>query len=219
MTASGTTLLGADNKAGVAEIVAAAEYLVKHPEIPHGAIRVGFTPDEEVGNGTKYFDVKKIRRPLRLHDGRRDAGEIEMETFSADAMTVTFQGFNTHPGYAKGKMINAIKVAADFINASQETGSPPKRPTATKATSTRTSSRRRSSRPRSSSSFATSRRRGCESRRRFSRKLAHGDDRRSWPGAEVEFKVDESYRNMKRGAGQLSRRWSKTRARRSAAPG
>ena len=74
VTASGKTLLGADNKAGVAEIVAAAEYLLQHPEIAHGAIRIGFTPDEEVGGGTKYFDVKKLRRLLRLHHGRRGAG-------------------------------------------------------------------------------------------------------------------------------------------------
>ncbi len=116
ITASGTTLLGADNKAGVAEIVAAAEYLMKHPEIPHGAIRVGFTPDEEVGNGTKYFDVKKFGAQCAYTMDGETRGEIEMETFSADAITITFQGFNTHPGYAKGKMINAIKVAADFIS-------------------------------------------------------------------------------------------------------
>ncbi len=115
ITSSGTTLLGADNKSGVAEIVTAAEYLVTHPEIPHGAIRVGFTPDEEVGAGTKYFDVAKFgaRCAYTMDGGAR--GEIEMETFSADALTVTFQGRNTHPGFAKGKMINSIKVAADFI--------------------------------------------------------------------------------------------------------
>jgi tripeptide aminopeptidase len=116
VTASGTTLLGADNKAGVAEIVAAAEYLVKHPEIPHGAIRIGFTPDEEVGNGTKFFDVKKFGAACAYTMDGETRGEIEMETFSADAMTVTFQGNNTHPGYAKGRMINSIKVAADFIH-------------------------------------------------------------------------------------------------------
>src|SRR6185503_16340951 len=113
VTASGTTLLGADNKSGVAEIMTAAEYLVNHPEIPHGTIRVGFTPDEEVGAGTKYFDVKKFgaRYAYTMDGGPR--GEIEYESFSADAMTITFQGRNTHPGYAKGVMVNSIKVAAD----------------------------------------------------------------------------------------------------------
>src|SRR6185312_8822825 len=116
VTASGTTLLGADNKAGVAEIMTAAAYLVAHPEIAHGTIRLGFTPDEEVGRGTQHFDVARFGAQFAytLDGGRR--GEIEMESFSADAMTVTFHGFNTHPGYAKGRMVNAIKVAADFLS-------------------------------------------------------------------------------------------------------
>jgi tripeptide aminopeptidase len=115
VTASGTTLLGADNKAGVAEIVAAAEHLITHPEIPHGTIRIAFTPDEEVGAGTKYFEVPRFgaRYAYTMDGGGR--GELEIESFSADAMTITFQGRNTHPGYAKGRMVNAIKVAADFI--------------------------------------------------------------------------------------------------------
>src|SRR5688572_10661715 len=116
VTASGTTLLGADNKAGVAEIVSAAAYLVAHPDIPHGPIRIAFTPDEEIGRGTKYFDVQRFgaRYAYTMDGGSR--GEVETESFSADAVTVTFHGFNTHPGYAKGRMINAIKVAADFIH-------------------------------------------------------------------------------------------------------
>ncbi len=115
VTASGTTLLGADNKAGVAEIVTAAEYLLAHPEIPHGTIRVGFTPDEEVGQGTRYFDVARFgaRYAYTMDGGER--GELEFETFSADAMSVTFRGFNTHPGFAKGRMVNAIKLAAAFV--------------------------------------------------------------------------------------------------------
>jgi tripeptide aminopeptidase len=115
ITASGTTLLGADNKAGVAEIVGAAEYLVAHPEIPHGPIRIGFTPDEEVGRGTEHFDVEKFGAKYAYTVDGETLGEIEMETFSADSMTVVFQGFNTHPGYAKDKLVNAIKIAADFI--------------------------------------------------------------------------------------------------------
>jgi tripeptide aminopeptidase len=116
VTASGTTLLGADDKAGVAEIVTAAEYLMSHPEIPHGAVRVGFTPDEEIGRGANHFDVARFGCicAYTLDGGSR--GELEFESFSADLMTLTFRGFNTHPGYAKGTMINAIKIAADFIH-------------------------------------------------------------------------------------------------------
>jgi len=116
VTASGTTLLGADNKAGVAEIVTAAEYLMQHPEVPHGTIRIGFTPDEEVGRGTLHFDVQKFGAECAYTMDGGLRGEVEIESFSADGMTVTFHGFNTHPGYAKGKMVNAIKVAATFID-------------------------------------------------------------------------------------------------------
>jgi tripeptide aminopeptidase len=115
VTASGTTLLGADNKAGVAEIMTAAAYLVAHPEIPHGCVRIAFTPDEEIGRGTQHFDVARFgaRYAYTMDGGAR--GEFEFETFSADAMTLTFKGFNTHPGFAKGRMVNAIKLAARFI--------------------------------------------------------------------------------------------------------
>jgi tripeptide aminopeptidase len=116
VTASGTTLLGADNKSGVAEIVTAAAYLMAHPEIPHGAIRIAFTPDEEVGHGTDHFDVARFgaRYAYTMDGGQR--GELEYESFSADAITLTFRGFNTHPGYARGRMVNAIKLAARFID-------------------------------------------------------------------------------------------------------
>jgi tripeptide aminopeptidase len=116
VTASGTTLLGADNKSGVAEIMTAAEHLLAHPEVPHGAIRIGFTPDEEVGHGTKHFDVARFgaRYAYTIDGGPR--GEFEFESFSADAISLTFKGFNTHPGFAKGRMVNAIKLAARFID-------------------------------------------------------------------------------------------------------
>jgi tripeptide aminopeptidase len=116
VTASGTTLLGADDKAGVAEIVTAAAYLVDHPEIPHGDVRIGFTPDEEIGRGTQYFDIARFGAYCAYTMDGGSRGEVEVESFSADAMTLTFRGFNTHPGYAKGRMVNAIKVAADFIH-------------------------------------------------------------------------------------------------------
>jgi tripeptide aminopeptidase len=117
VTASGTTLLGADNKAGVAEIMTAVEHLLGHPEVPHGVVRVAFTPDEEVGRGTKYFDVTSFGAQCAYTMDGGSRGDLEWESFSADAMTLTFSGFNTHPGYAKGRMVNAIKVAAAFVEA------------------------------------------------------------------------------------------------------
>lgn len=116
ITASGLTLLGSDDKSGVAEIMAAAEYLLTHPEIPHGAVKIGFTPDEEVGRGTEYFDVNRFgaRFAYTLDGPKR--GDFEIENFSADALTATFKGFNAHPGYAKGRMVSAIKLASEFIH-------------------------------------------------------------------------------------------------------
>ncbi len=116
VTASGRTLLGADDKAGVAAIMTAAEHLMTHREIPHGIVRIAFTPDEEIGKGTAYFDVAAFGAQCAYTLDGGDRGCIECESFSADAMTVTFQGFNTHPGYGKGRLVNAIKVAADFID-------------------------------------------------------------------------------------------------------
>ncbi len=117
VTASGTTLLGADNKAGVAEIVTAADYLIRHPEIPHGTVRIGFTPDEEIGRGADRFDVARFAAACAYTMDGETRGEIETESFSADAMTFTFHGFNTHPGYARGRMVNAIRLAASsFID-------------------------------------------------------------------------------------------------------
>ena len=115
VTASGATLLGADDKAGVAAIMAAAEYLMARPEIEHGPIRICFTPDEEIGRGADRFDVQRFNClcAYTMDGGRR--GELEYESFSADLATVVFTGFNTHPGYAKGRMVNSIRAAADFI--------------------------------------------------------------------------------------------------------
>jgi tripeptide aminopeptidase len=125
VTASGLTLLGADDKAGVAEIVAAAEHLLQHPEIPHGPIRIAFTPDEEIGRGADHFDVRRFDAVCAYTLDGGGLGELEYESFSADAITVTFKGFNTHPGYAKGRMVNAIRVAADFINRLPRNGMSP----------------------------------------------------------------------------------------------
>lgn len=115
VTASGTTLLGADDKAGVAAIMAAVEHLVRHPEIPHGRVRIGFTSDEEIGRGADHFDVARFGAVCAYTIDGGSRGELEYESFSADLFTVVFKGFNTHPGYARGRMVNAIRAAADFI--------------------------------------------------------------------------------------------------------
>jgi len=115
ITTDGTTLLGADDKAGIAEIMDAMNYLITHPEIKHGTIKVCFTPDEEVGRGTEKFDVQKFGAKYAYTIDGSTRGEVETETFSADAVVIKFNGKNVHPGYAKGKMINAVKVAARFL--------------------------------------------------------------------------------------------------------
>ncbi len=115
ITTDGTTLLGADDKAGISEIMDAMNYLVKHPDIKHGTLKICFTPDEEVGRGTEHFDVKKFGADFGYTIDGGTRGEVETETFSADAVEIVFNGINVHPGYAKGKMVNAQKVAAHFI--------------------------------------------------------------------------------------------------------
>jgi tripeptide aminopeptidase len=196
VTASGTTLLGADNKAGVAEIVTAAAYLVAHPEIPHGSVRIAFTPDEEIGRGTKHFDVARFgaRCAYTMDGGGR--GEVETESFSADAMTITFHGFNTHPGYAKGRMINAIKVAADFIHRLPQDGASPEttagtegfvHPYIVQASVERTSVKLLIR------DFQTAR---LKEKEAMLERLAQASIA-AWPGARMEVTIEESYRNMR----------------------
>ena len=115
ITTDGTTLLGADNKAGVAEIMDAVKYWLSHPEEKHGTIKICFTPDEEVGRGTEKIDLDKLGAKYAYTVDGSTRGELETETFSADAMVVKFIGKNIHPGFAKGKMINAIKIAGTFL--------------------------------------------------------------------------------------------------------
>lgn len=116
ITASGTTLLGADDKAGVAVIMDFVQYMVNNPELPHGDIRILFTPDEEIGRGVDYVNIEKLAADYgyTLDAGKR--GSYEDETFSADGATLNFYGVSAHPGYAKGKLVNALKVAGDFLN-------------------------------------------------------------------------------------------------------
>lgn len=116
ITTDGTTLLGADDKAGICEIVTAMEYLINHPEIKHGKIRIGFTPDEEIGRGAHKFDVQKFGADWAYTVDGSQVGELEYENFNAAGAVVTIQGKIVHPGYAKGKMINSMYIATDFIN-------------------------------------------------------------------------------------------------------
>ena len=196
ITASGTTLLGADNKAGVAEIMAAVEYLLAHPEIEHGPVRIGFTPDEEVGNGTKYFDVDRFAACCAYTMDGETLGELQVETFSADAISVTFHGFNTHPGFARDKMVNAIKVAADFVSRlpgdsySPETTDgyqgfvhPYMVDAGVEQTSVKLLVR----------DFVTS---GLQDLEQMVEGLA-AEAVAAFPGAKLEIEVEESYRNMK----------------------
>lgn len=196
VTASGLTLLGADDKAGVAEIVTAAAYLVAHPEIPHGRIRIGFTPDEEIGRGTQHFDVERFGAfcAYTLDGGTR--GVVESESFSADSLTLTFVGFNTHPGYAKGKLVNSIKVAATFLTSLPADGLSPEttsgfdgfvHPYTLSAAVERTSVRF------ILRDFVTSR---LDEQAALLERLA-GQAVAAHPGSRVEVVREEQYRNMK----------------------
>jgi tripeptide aminopeptidase len=115
ITTNGKTLLGADDKAGLAEIVTAMEYLMAHPEIKHGKIRVGFTPDEEIGKGPDKFDVEAFGADFGYTMDGGEIGELEFENFNAAGAKITFKGRNVHPGYAKNKMLNSIRIANQFI--------------------------------------------------------------------------------------------------------
>jgi tripeptide aminopeptidase len=196
VTASGLTLLGADNKAGVAEIVTAVECLLRHPEITHGAIRVGFTPDEEVGRGTAHFDVARFGARFAYTVDGETLGEIQQESFSADTLVVVFQGFNTHPGYAKGRMVNAIKVASDFVSRLPRTDLSPEttadregyvHPYVFEGGVDRTTVRILIR------DFVTA---SLAEKESFLVDLARATAA-DWPGATVETRVEESYRNMR----------------------
>src|SRR5712671_7374407 len=116
ITTDGTTLLGADNKAGLAEIMDAAQFLIANPQVKHGAIKILFTPDEEIGRGVDKVDLKKLGADFAYTIDGETAGNIEDETFSADSATITIEGVSTHPGFAKGKMEHAIKIAAAIVD-------------------------------------------------------------------------------------------------------
>lgn len=196
VTASGLTLLGADDKAGVAAIMAAVEHLVTHPELQHGPVRIGFTPDEEIGRGADRFDVSRFGARWAYTVDGGGLGELEYESFSADAMTLTFQGFNTHPGYARGRMINAIKLASEFISRLPADSMAPEvtdgydgyvHPYQLHASVDRTSVKVLIR------DFVTS---GLKEKEALLERLAR-DVVAGRPGASVAVSVDESYRNMR----------------------
>lgn len=125
ITGSGTTLLGADDKAGIAEIIGAVEYLLTHPEIPHGDIRIGITPDQELAQGTRYFNIEKFGAYRAYTIDGQGLGQLQTESFSADTLHIEFFGVSAHPGYAKGRLVNAIKVAAEFVRRLPKDGMSP----------------------------------------------------------------------------------------------
>ncbi len=196
VTASGTTLLGADDKSGVAVAMAVAEYLVKHPEIAHGAVRLAFTPDEEIGHGVRHFDVERFGAHCAYTLDGDSLGRLNVETFSADSMTVTFTGFNTHPGLATGTMVNSIKIAADFIHRL------PKDRLSPETTGGRdgfvhandiTATVERTSVGFIVRDFATA---GLAEKEAWLERLAR-ETVAAWPGSSVTFEVHEQYRNMR----------------------
>ena len=126
MTTDGTTLLGADNKAGVAEIVTAVEYLINNPEIKHGTVKVGFTPDEEIGRGPHDFDVEKFAADFAYTVDGGPLGELQYESFNAAGASVKVTGNSVHPGTAKNKMVNAVRIAADIITGFDAADTPEK---------------------------------------------------------------------------------------------
>lgn len=196
ITASGTTLLGADDKAGVAIIMDLAHYLVQHPEIKHGKIRILFTPDEEVGRGVEKLDLAKLGADIGYTLDAGELGSLEEENFSADGVTVTFHGVSAHPGYAKGKLVNALKVAAAFVDALPKERLSPET----------TSGRDGFVHPVYLSGIAEKatlqfiiRDFSAERLGEYEYLLQHTLDEvlKQFPGARAEFEVKEQYRNMK----------------------
>ena len=196
ITASGGTLLGADDKAGVAIIMELASFLLRNPDIPHGDIRILFTPDEEVGMGTAKLDIEKLNARFAYTLDGGDLGDLENETFSADSASLVVHGVSTHPGWAKGKMVNAIKVAADIVAALP----------ADRLSPETTEQREGFVHPVSISGNAEKAQVNFIVRDFETRQLqGHAMEvlqlaeevAAKWPGARVEWQVNEQYRNMK----------------------
>lgn len=196
ITSDGTTLLGADNKAGIAEIFTAINYLIQHPEIEHGRIRIAITPDEEVGGGTKHFDVKAFGADYAYTVDGETVGEIDNETFCADTVIMKIDGVNVHPGYAKSKLVNSIKIAAEIIDKLPKDSLSPET----------TEKREGYVHPNNIQGGVESTTlkflirdfsvEGLKQKEQFLQKLAQGVVDK-YPKAKLDFKIEESYRNMK----------------------
>jgi len=196
ITTSGNTLLGADDKAGLAEILSALEYLVKNPDISHPRIRVLFTPDEEIGKGVNHVTKEEIDADYAYTVDGEKLGEIEDETFCADTADIIITGVNVHPGYAKDKLLNAVKIAADIIEEFPKDSLSPET----------TEKREGYIHPYSINGFAEKtsikvllrdfEEAGLREKEDFIRKIIE-DKKKKYPKAEIELKVTESYRNMK----------------------
>ncbi|WP_118949740.1 peptidase T [Taibaiella helva] len=196
ITASGLTLLGADDKAGVAVIMDAAQYLMEHPEVKHGKIRILFTPDEEIGHGVDGVDMKKLGADFGYTLDGGERGHLEGESFSADGVSITIHGISAHPGYAKGKLVNAAKIAGAFLAALPGDSWSPET----------TSGREGFVHPVHIEGGAEKTRIDFIIRDHITAKLAEYESRlegilkeivAAYPGARYEFQVREQYRNMK----------------------
>jgi len=196
ITSDGTTLLGADDKAGIAEIMDAIHYLMKHPEFEHGTIKIAFTPDEEVGTGVKYFDVKKFGAKYAYTLDGETIGEVENETFCADSATITFRGVPFHPGYAKGKLVNSIKIASAFVEKLPKDKMSPE--TTEKKEDYVHPNFIQGGVENTTVKFIVRdfEVKGLKEKEEFLRNLVE-ETVRGYPRSSFEFKVEESYRNMK----------------------
>ncbi len=196
VTSDGTTLLGADDKAGIAVIMAALKFLTENPDFPHGPIHIAFTPDEEIGRGADKLDIVEFGAEVAYTFDGETAGEVEDETFCADSMDVVFRGISVHPGFAKNRLVNAVKVAADFVDSLPKDALSPET----------TEGREGYVHPRlfeGSEDSATVKfllrdftEAGLREHEAIVRELAEAAAAR-WPGSAVECTVSASYRNMK----------------------
>ena len=196
ITTDGSTLLGADNKAGVSEIIDAVNYLLTHPEVKHGDIKICFTPDEEVGRGTEKIDLKKLGAKYAYTIDGSSRGELETETFSADAVVIKFYGKNIHPGYAKNIMINSIKIASLFIESLPKDGLSPETTDGREGyvhCGSFNGNEELTTLKFIIRDFETNKLKEYED---FLKKLAE-ETVAQFPGARMEFQVIEQYRNMK----------------------
>ena len=196
ITASGNTLLGADDKAGVAEIMDMANFLMSHPEVKHSTIKLLFTPDEEIGKGTENLDMNKLAADFGYTLDGRELGTLEDETFSADAVTITIYGVIAHPGYAKGKLVNALKIAGEILAAL------PKKKFSPETTKKREGFvhpvRAEGLAEKATIEFIVRdfTRKGLQKNTEILQKIAE-KVLEEYPSAKMEFKITEQYRNMK----------------------